>query len=322
MLDRCPHLFVMDPIDKIHFEGDSTVKLIQEAQARGFLTYVCTPEDLYVVNGMGRAKASPVYVEKFGLKADSKIDLGFDQVSIIWMRKDPPFNMDYVFATYILDLAPPQTLVLNRPDSIRNANEKMFALKWADLGPPTLITRSISQAMAWARTLPDRVVIKPWDGNGGRGVLVTHHKDPNFRSMLELLTDNENQHIVVQQYLPKIALGDKRIILIDGKPVGWMARIPSESDHRGNMHVGATVESFDLSSRDRFICDAIGPTLNEMGLLFVGIDIIGDCLTEINVTSPTGICEINPMMGISIEKLIVDSSLSRLSDTPHLSLKK
>ena len=205
MLDRCPHLFVMDPLDKIIFDGDSTVKLIEEAQRRGFVVYVCTPRDLYVQDGLGRAKAKLAIIENNEIKAESSIDIGFDQVSIIWMRKDPPFNMDYVFSTYILDLAPKQTLVLNRPDSIRNANEKMFALKWAELGPNTLITRSIPQAVEWAKSLPNRVVIKPWDGNGGRGVLVTHHKDPNFRSMLELLTENEEQHIVVQQYLPEIA---------------------------------------------------------------------------------------------------------------------
>jgi len=303
----------MDPLHRIQFEGDSTVKLIQEAKRRGFLVYSCTPDDLYVANGMGRAKASLVSVSKDRLIAEESIDIGFDQVSVIWMRKDPPFNMDYVFATYILDLAPRGTLVLNRPDSIRNANEKMFALKWSELGPNTLITRSIQQARDWAEELPDKVVIKPWDGNGGRGVLVTHHRDSNFRSMLELLTENEEQHIVVQQYLPEISKGDKRIILIDGEAVGWMARIPSETDHRGNMHVGATVESFDLSDRDRHICKSIGPTLREMGLLFVGIDIIGDCLTEINVTSPTGICEINPMMGLSIEKMITDAALVRLN---------
>ena len=313
MLDLCPHLFVMDPVDFIQFEGDSTVKLIQEAKKRGFIVYICTPKDLYVQHGMGRAKASVASIQNDQLTVERKMDIGFDQVSIIWMRKDPPFDMDYVFATYILDLAPSQTLVLNRPDSIRNANEKMFALKWSELGPKTLITRSISQASHWAKNLPDRVVIKPWDGNGGRGVLVTHHKDPNFRSMLELLTDNEDQHIVVQQYIPEILQGDKRIILIDGDPVGWMARVPSESDHRGNMHVGASVKAFELSNRDQYICDAIGPTLKQMGLLFVGIDIIGDYLTEINVTSPTGICEINPMMGICIEKMITDAALSQLN---------
>ena len=213
--------------------------------------------------------------------------------------------MDYVFSTYILDLVPPTTMVLNAPTAIRNSNEKMFALQWPDLCPETLVTRKIEQAREWAKQY-EKVVIKPWDGNGGRGVLVSSYNDSNFRSMLELLTDEERQYILVQRYLPEVKQGDKRIILIDGEPVGWMARIPQPGDHRGNMHVGASVSAFELSERDRFICAQLKESLKELKLLFVGIDIIGDCLTEINVTSPTGIRDINVLMSMNVEKTLTD----------------
>ena len=183
----------------------------------------------------------------------------------------------------------------------------MFALEFPQFCPRSLITREIQRARDFAQKEDGKVVIKPWDGNGGRGVLVSQYNDPNFRSMLEILTEEESQYIIVQQYIPEVVEGDKRIILIDGEPVGWMARIPQPGDHRGNMHVGATVEFFTLTEKDKEICDVLRPRLKELGLLFVGIDIIGEYLTEINVTSPTGIQEINPMMGISIESLITDA---------------
>jgi glutathione synthase len=226
------------------------------------------------------------------------------------MRKDPPFDMDYVFSTYLLDLVPPTTTVLNDPATIRNANEKMYAMQWPHLCPPTLATRHIARAMEWAKQW-ERVVIKPWDGNGGRGVLVSHASDPNLRSMLEILTEEEHQHILVQRYIPEITLGDKRVIMIDGAPVGWMARVPQPGDHRGNMHVGATVEACELTQRDREICTALTPRLKAEGLLFVGIDIIGNYLTEINVTSPTGIQEINRLMGLRLERTLTDAVLAR-----------
>jgi len=209
-------------------------------------------------------------------------------------------------------LLPKTTRVFNNPTAVRTANEKMIALHWPQFCPPTLVTHEIERALEWSKTQPDRVVIKPWDGNGGRGVLVSHHEDPNFRSMLELLTENQKEYILVQRYIPEIKAGDKRIILVDGDPVGWMTRIPSEKDHRGNMHVGASVASFELSSRDREICSSLKSYLKSNELLFVGIDIIGDFLTEINVTSPTGIQEINPMMNCCIEGLIFNSVESKL----------
>ena len=302
-------LFVMDPLDRINVSGDSTYMLMLEACRRGHTVAWCTPEDMFVVDGSTHANLSFCIVTEvepyFHIEPKKDESLGF--FDVVWMRKDPPFNMDYIFSTYMLDLVPEHTLVLNDPCSIRNANEKMFALEFQQFCPRSLITREIQRARDFAQKESGKVVIKPWDGNGGRGVLVSQYDDPNFRSMLEILTDEERQYIIVQQYIPEVIEGDKRIILIEGEPVGWMARIPQPGDHRGNMHVGATVEPFTLTPKDREICDVLGPRLKELGLLFVGIDIIGEYLTEINVTSPTGIQEINPMMGIAIESLITDA---------------
>ena len=230
---------------------------------------------------------------------------------VVWMRKDPPFDMTYIFTTYLLDLVPPRTLVLNHPAGLRSRNEKLFAAAFVDLTPPTLISRDARRILAFTEALPGRVVLKPWDGNGGRGVLVSQRGDPNLRSMVELLTDNGRSFILAQQHLPEIAEGDKRIILVDGEPGGAVLRVPGHGDHRGNLHVGATAHPTTLTPRELEICARIGPTLRREGLVFVGIDVIGGCLTEINVTSPTGIQEVNRFDGVALEARIVDAALSR-----------
>lgn len=303
-------LFVMDPLERIHVAGDSTYMMMLEACRRGWPVAFCTPNDLYSVDGQAFGMVQDVLVSEhaphFSPEPAREACLG--EFDVVWMRKDPPFDMDYIFTTYLLDLVPPTTTVLNHPASIRSANEKMFAQQWSALGPPTLVSRDVNQALAFIRDANwERVVMKPWDGNGGRGVLVSQHGDPNLRSMLEILTGEGENYILVQRYIPEIKDGDKRIILIDGQPVGWMLRVPGQSDHRGNMHVGATVEPCELSDADRRVCAAIGPTLQEMGLLFVGIDMIGEYLTEINVTSPTGIQEINRLMGLQLERTLTDA---------------
>jgi len=307
-------LFVMDPLDVIDVKGDSTYMLMREGCLRSHAIYWCTPGDLFAVGGRCHALCQRVDVSEeaphFRSEAASDVDLGhFD---VVWLRKDPPFDIGYIFSTYMLDLVPSSTLVLNHPASIRDANEKMVALRFPDLVPPTLVTREVGRAMAWVAQAPGKVVLKPWDGNGGRGVLVSRHGDGNLRSMLEVLTENENTHILVQHHIPEISEGDKRIILIDGEAVGWMNRVPQPGDHRGNMHVGATVEACDLSETDREICEEIGPWLKESDLLFVGIDTIGQYMTEINVTSPTGIQEINRLMGTQLEKVLVDAVEQKL----------
>ncbi len=313
MAEHCPTLFVMDPLDRIHVDGDSTYMLMLEARRRGFEVWMCTPRELYTVGGLAHARATRLDVSRQEpyFACAEPVDIGLDHFDVVWMRKDPPFDMDFVFCTYILDAVPPTTIVLNDPRSIRNASEKMFTLQFPQFITPTLITCEVSRILDFAAQAPGKVVLKPWDGNGGRGVLVSRHGDPNLRSMAEILTGEGTAYVIAQHYIPEIKQGDKRIILIDGEPVGQMLRVPHPGDHRGNMHVGATVQACELSERDREVCDVLGPILREMGLLFVGIDMIGNFLTEINVTSPTGIQEINALMGVSLERILTDAVVAR-----------
>lgn len=312
-------LYVMDPLDRIDVVGDSTYMLMLEGCRRGHEVAWCTPGDLFALTGRCHARCSRVQVsaEAPHFKNQSAIDRDLGDFDVVWLRKDPPFDIGYVFSTYMLDLVPKTTMVLNHPASIRDANEKMVALRFPDLVPPTLVTSSIDRAMSWVAKAPGKVVLKPWDGNGGRGVLVTQRGDRNLRSMIELLTEQEQTHILVQQFVPEIVQGDKRIILIDGVARGWMNRVPGADDHRGNMHVGATVESAELTASDQKICAAIGPWLKESGLLFVGIDTIGSVMTEINVTSPTGIQEINRIMGTRLESELTDAIEQKLAAKKH-----
>ena len=316
-------LYVMDPLDRIDVAGDSTYMLMLEGCRRGGTVFWCVPGDLFALGGRCHAKCAQVQVTEQAPYFDSEVpqDRDLGDFDVVWMRKDPPFHIGYIFTTYLLDLVPPETLVLNPPESIRNANEKMVALQFPDLVPPTLVTREIRRALAWIAEAPGKIVLKPWDGNGGRGVLVSSHGDGNLRSMLEVLTDEEKIHIIVQHYIPEIRQGDKRIILIDGEPAGWMNRVPQPGDHRGNMHTGAVVEAVDLSESDRKICAEIGPWLKESGLLFVGIDTIGTVMTEINVTSPTGIREINQLMGTKLECDLTDAVESKLAEHRQRGLK-
>lgn len=308
-------LFVMDPLSSLNYAQDSTWMLMREATRRGIEVAWCTPNDLFARDSAGWARAQTVkaldgapYFEE-GPWEDALLG-SFD---VIWQRKDPPFDMSYIFTTYLLDFVPRTTLVLNRPDGLRARNEKLFAFTFSDLTPPTLLTRDLSRVMAFAQEQAaredGRIVLKPWDGNGGRGVLVSRAGDPNLRSMVELLTGDGRHFILCQRYLPEIRQGDKRILLVDGEPVGAMLRVPAEDDNRGNMHAGATVVATQLTEREREICGRIGAALRQEGFLFVGIDIIGGYLTEINVTSPTGIQQINQLDGVQIERLTWDAAL-------------
>jgi len=297
-------LFVMDPFDRVVVEGDSTYALMREAHRRDWPVFACTPDTLLAVDGEAFADVVQVTVHDqapyFQVVDERRASLG--EMDVVWMRKDPPFDTAYIFSTYLLDLVPPTTLVCNDPVSIRNANEKLVTYRWPQFCPPSLVSNSIDELVRWTADLGGKIVIKPWDGTGGRGVMVTQHGDPNLRAMLEVLTDMGRQYIVAQKYIPEIVEGDKRVILIEGEPLGWMLRVPQPGDHRGNMHVGAQVVACDLTERDREICDGIGPWLRAQGLVFVGIDIIGTYMTEINVTSPTGIREIDPLMDTDLAK--------------------
>ncbi len=313
-------LYVMDPLDSLHITGDSTYVLMRESTSRGWPVWWCTPDQLSVRDSAPVARAQEVTTHAdspfFRMVADPAL-VSLRDFDCVWMRKDPPFDIDYIFSTYVLDLAlwrpeggRSSTLVLNDPRTIVASNEKMYALQWPLLSPPTLVTNRIADIAAFAG-VHGRIVIKPWDGNGGRGVLVTERGDANLRSMAELLTNEGRAYCIAQRYLPEIRDGDKRIILIDGEPRGWFKRVPQPGDHRGNMHVGARVEAFDLSPRDLEICRAIGPRLKAEGLLFVGIDVIGDFLTEINVTSPTGLREVVQLQDRSLGPEILDAAYRR-----------
>ena len=306
-------LFVMDPLDSIQVEGDSTYVMMYEATRRGWETWWCSPDDLRVQEGLAVAFAEKVetHVDSPFFSRGAAQDQELGHFDCIWMRKDPPFDIHYIFSTYILDLAPPSTLVLNDPRSIKCANEKMYALQWPKLCPPTTVTNRVSEIVAFADK-HQRVVVKPWDGNGGRGVLVTDSKDGNLRAIAELMTSEGDEYCIVQRYLPEIKQGDKRIILIDGEAKGAFLRVPSGRDHRGNMHVGAQVVACELDERDLEICNAIGPRLKKEGLLFVGIDVIGGFLTEINVTSPTGLRDIARLNGQLLERDLMDALEEKL----------
>ena len=313
------HLFVMDYPEQLNYDHDSSWAMMREACKRGDHVRWCHPSHLYATAGRSHARSqqadalgeAPWFV--LGDWATEPLD-SFD---VVWMRKDPPFDMSYIFATYLLGMT--RALVVNNPAGLRDRNEKLFAFSFPDLTPETLITSNINQIIEFTNAQEGKVVLKPWDGNGGRGVLVTQAGDPNLRSMAELLTQEGRQAIIAQKYLPEIVKGDKRIILIEGEPVGAMLRVPGPTDNRGNMHAGATVHKCGLTERDIEICDIIGPFLRREGFIFVGIDIIGRYLTEINVTSPTGIQDINRLNGVgelgntekAIEARLYDAILAR-----------
>ncbi|GDX81343.1 glutathione synthetase [Deltaproteobacteria bacterium] len=304
-------LFVMDPLDTLDLTGDSTFALMCASTTRGWDVWWCHPNDMWGQAGRAFARAQRVVTTEAGFDRLEWAEVSLAEFQFVWMRKDPPFDMTYIFTTYLLDLVPKSTLVLNEPAGIRSRNEKLFAAAFTDLTPPTLISRDLNRILAFAQSLPDRVVLKPWDGNGGRGVLVSRAGDPNLRSMIEVLTDQGRGYILAQRYLPEIVAGDKRIILIDGEPAGAVLRVPGAADHRGNLHVGATAHATTLTEREREICARIGPILRAEGLLFVGIDVIGGWLTEINVTSPTGIHQINRFDGVKLEERLLDAAVAR-----------
>ncbi len=303
-------LFVMDPLESLNIAGDSTYMLMRESTARGWPVSWCRPADLFLRGGRAWAHAEEVTTtaEPPHFFRGGKGDVELGEFDLVWMRKDPPFDMEYIFSTWLLERVPTGTVVYNHPQAIRDHNEKIHTLDFPELCVDTLLSRDIARIVAFAGT-HDRVVLKPWDGNGGRGVLLASVRDPNLRSMVELLTAEGTKSILAQRYIPEIVQGDKRIILVDGEPVGAMLRVPSGTDHRGNMHAGARVAPATLDDRDREICARIGPRLKERGLLFVGIDVIGGWLTEINVTSPTGIQEINRLDGIRIEAMVLDAAV-------------
>jgi len=295
---------VMDPISGIKTYKDSTFAMMLAAQQRGLDLYYMEQHDLYIEDGKAMAWACTVSVEdntgdwyRLGVKQAQPLA----DYDAILMRKDPPFNMEYVYTTYILELAQRQgVLVVNHPASLRDANEKMIINFFPQCIAPTLVSRNLEQIRAFVRHHGE-VVLKPLDGMGGASVFRTDKDDPNLNVIIETLTRDETRFIMGQLYIPAISEGDKRILLINGEPVKYaLARVPMAGETRGNLAAGGTGRGVELSKRDRWLCDQVGPRLKQMGLLFVGLDVIGDYLTEVNVTSPTCIRELEAIYDIDI----------------------
>ena len=304
----------MDPIEKINIAGDSTFALMLEAQARGHDVYYYTPDTLALRDGVVSALIAKVDVRD--VKGDHVTLHEFQrrplsEMNVVLLRQDPPFDMAYITTTHLLEQVGPQTLVVNDPASVRNAPEKIMVMQFADLMPPTLVTRDKAEIEAF-RKEHGEVVMKPLYGNGGAAVFKLSARDPNFGSLYDLFAATFREPWVIQKFLPKVVEGDKRIILVDGVARGAINRVPSGDDIRSNMVRGGAAESTELTKREQEICERIGPTLKKMGLLFVGIDVIDGHLTEINVTSPTGLRAIKRVGGPDLAAAIWDAIESKV----------
>jgi glutathione synthase len=304
----------MDPPPAINPAGDTTLVLIEESLRRGHSVWVCEPSSLSLTEESDRgrvwAAASPVVATS--RTARPAITVGpparraLDQHDAVLMRKDPPFDMEYFFATLLLERERGRTLVVNDPRGLREANEKLYIYNFTQLIPPTEVTRSIDQLRACLERWGGEMIVKPLDGCGGAGVFHVRANDRNTNAILETSTAFGHRMVMAQRYLPESREGDKRILLLDGEPIGAVLRVPREDETRGNLHVGGRAVKTTLTAREREICDVIGPRLVADGLWFVGIDVIGGYLTEVNVTSPTGVQEVDRLEGVRLEERVVD----------------
>ncbi|MBC56295.1 MAG: glutathione synthase [Confluentimicrobium sp.] len=296
----------MDPIGPIDINADSTFRLAEEAQARGHELFYYTPDKLYWNDGRVMARGWPLTVRR--VKGDhfalgDEMDVDLSEWDVVWLRQDPPFDMGYITTTHLLERLHPATLVVNDPFWVRNFPEKLLVLQFPDLIPPTLIARDLVTIREF-KALHGDIILKPLYGNGGAGVFRLDPNDRNLSSLHELFTGLSREPLIAQKFLPDVSNGDKRVILVNGEPVGAINRVPQAGETRSNMHVGGRPEKVGLTARDLEICAAIGPTLRDHGQIFVGIDVIGDYLTEINVTSPTGIQELERFDGTNVAERI------------------
>ena len=296
----------MDPIEDVDINADSTFRLAEEAQNRGHDLYVYTPNDLTFNRGKIIAKVRSISLKR---KIGDHVNFGavellaLSEFDVIWLRQDPPFDMGYITNTHLLDLIGQKTLIVNNPFWVRNLPEKLLVLEFPDLIPETVISRDLEEIKRFKNEFKD-IIIKPLYGNGGAGIFRLREDDKNLTSLHELFSNMSSEPLIAQAFLPDVKKGDKRIILVDGEPVGAINRVPKAGETRSNMHVGGKAEPAKLSQRDREICHSIGPILKNRGQVFVGIDVIGDYLTEINVTSPTGIQELERFDKVNIAEMI------------------
>jgi glutathione synthase len=300
---------VMDPVDKINIDKDTTFVLMLEAQRRGHEIYFMELDDMFIragtVHGRYRrltlARATPHY------QLGEWVTGALEDFASVWMRKDPPFDMKFFFATHLLSLIDQRKcFVLNNPKGLREANEKLYALRFPEQIPQTMVSGNMEQLRTFMTELGGEMIVKPLDGCGGSGVFYLNEQDRNTNAILEAATDNGRRLVMGQRYLPEIRQGDKRIVVLNGEPLGAVLRVPLESETRGNIHVGGSCVKTEVTARDQEICAALAPLLRADGLHFVGLDVIGSFLTEVNVTSPTGIQEINALNGVSLERQVID----------------
>ena len=304
----------MDHVSTIDIEGDSTFVLGLEAQRRGYTLFHYTPAQLGMLDGQVFADVQPLELrakagDHYDLSDAFRLELA--DVDIVLLRQDPPFDMSYITTTHLLERVHPETLVVNNPQGVRNAPEKIFVSEFAQFMPPTLIASDPSMIHAFRNEYQD-IILKPLYGNGGSGVIRVVPGDENINSLLEMFAERNREPLVAQAYIKAVRTGDKRIILVDGEPAGATNRVPPKGEARSNMHVGGRAKKAKLTAREHEICDAIGPTLRDLGMIFVGIDVIGGYMTEINVTSPTGIQEVNQFDGTSLEVDIWNAIEKRL----------
>ena len=299
----------MDPVENVSIDGDSTFRLGLEAEARGHRLFQYTADQLSYAEGRVVARGRPITLRR---EAGNHVTFGdwaevdLSEFDVVWLRQDPPFDMAYITNTHLLDRVHPATFVVNDPFWVRNSPEKLLVLDFPDLTPPTLITRDPAQIRAFRDRHGD-IIVKPLYGNGGAGIFHLRPNDSNLSSLIETFSSISREPVIVQKYLPAVVKGDKRIILVDGEPVGAINRVPAEGEARSNMHVGGRPEKIGLTEREREICNRIGPVLREKGLLFTGIDVIDGWLTEINVTSPTGLQELERFDGVNGAAAIWDA---------------
>lgn len=302
---------VMDPISQVKVQKDSSMAMMLEAQSRGYELYYMEMQDLYLDQGECRASTQLVEVydnPEHWYDLGEKQDISVSELDAVLMRKDPPFDTEYIYATYMLERAEEAgTLIVNKPQSLRDCNEKLFTAWFADLTPRTLVTRNSAQIRRFHDELKD-IIIKPLDGMGGSSIFRIGENDPNVGVIIETLTEHGSQYAMVQEYMPAIKDGDKRILIVNGEPMPYcLARIPAQGETRGNLAAGGRGEARPLSASDKYIADTIAPELKKRGLYFVGLDVIGDKVTEINVTSPTCIREIEAAYPINISGKLMDA---------------
>ena len=307
---RMRHLFIVDPLAGFDVEKDTSIALMREAARRNHEVFACE------VNHLGIGPGAAPLASRVELEVREDVDwytegpLRAEVLSnfdVVWMRKDPPYDIDYFFVTHLLSLVPAPTLVVNDPLGLREVTEKLFILRFPELSPESLVSREVEELEAFREKLGGEMIVKPLDGCGGEGVFHLTPGDRNVRSILEVGTRHGTTYQIAQRYIPEIRTGDKRVIVVEGEPVGAVLRVPRSEESRANFHVGGTAQKAEITPRDREICERIGPELRRLGIVLAGIDVIGEWLTEVNVTSPTGIREINDLDGVELEATVMDA---------------